>query len=540
MALGHGDVRGGGVERRADHLAVRQERGQLGIRQCVRRERLEEGSHRCEAAVESDAEAVLPDEIPGEPPVRGGLRMLDRVDHVAVLGVPLGRGAMQLGDGIGLAAPQLEEQEIREQRVVAEPGPLRVDRDDERVRVLQLEERPLRPARAGQAVGERAADPLQDRRAEQELLDPFALALEDLGEQVVRDRPLAAGERGDEPLGVRVTGERHRREPQAGSPPLGPRQEHGGSLGGQLDPRGVEQLPRLLGRQPEVDGTDLGQLAGKAETMESQGGVMAGGQDHVQQPWPPREQELQLRLRIRRDQLMQIVDHEHDGLVERLELRDETPHQPFAVERRRWRELLHEPVAADRGAQPLDDGQPEALGVAFVALHQHPGRSGSEARRIDPRAEQHGLPAAGRRRDERDPRGHSGRQAREQRFSCHDASSTNGDRLLGTAHAAIVARGYPVGNGRERRPSRMSRPRPTRGRSARGRRRSHVGAPEELPPVAPPQHDQEDPPDRDRGEPLGDPEQHHGGGELLGHPRPGHARQDADVGDLGDARRLPA
>ena len=50
--------------------------------------------------------------------------------------------------------------------------------------------------------------------------------------------------------------------------------------------------------------------------MESQGGVMAGGQDHVQEPWPPREQELQLRLRIRRDQLMQVVDHEHDWLIE--------------------------------------------------------------------------------------------------------------------------------------------------------------------------------------------------------------------------------
>ena len=58
---------------------------------------------------------------------------------------------------------------------------------------------------------------------------------------------------------------------------------------------------------------------------------------------------------------------------------------------------------------------------------------------------------------------------------------------------------------------------------------------EQLAPVAPPHHDQEHPADRDRDQPLGDPEQHHGGGELLAHPRPGHARQDADVGDLGDA-----
>ena len=184
--------------------------------------------------------------------------------------------------------------------------------------------------------------------------------------------------------------------------------------------------------------------------MESQGGVMAGGQDHVQQPWPPREQELQLRLRIRRDQLVQIVDHEHDGLIERLELRDEAPHEPVAVELRRRRELLHEAVPADRGAQPLDDRQPEALGVAFVALDQHPGCSCAEPRFIDPRAKQHGLPAAGRRRDERYASGSSGRQARVQRSSCDDARSADADRLLGSTHAVIVARGWHGSNGRER------------------------------------------------------------------------------------------
>ena len=118
--------------------------------------------------------------------------------------------------------------------------------------------------------------------------------------------------------------------------------------------------------------------------MESQGGVMARGQDDVEQPWPPCEQELELRLRIGREQLVQVVEHEHDGLIESLELRDEPPHQPVAVELRRRRELLHEPVAADRRTQLLDDRQPEVLGVAFVALHRHPGRAYAEARFADP------------------------------------------------------------------------------------------------------------------------------------------------------------
>ena len=183
--------------------------------------------------------------------------------------------------------------------------------------------------------------------------------------------------------------------------------------------------------------------------MESEGRVMAGGEDHVQQWWAAREQELQLGLRFRRDQLMHVVDHEHDGLVERLELRDQAPYQPVAVEFRRRLELLNESISADRGAQPVDDRQPESLGVAFMALHQHPGRPFAEPGFIDPRAKQHGLAAAGRRRHERDASGDSGRQALVQRSSCDDARSADADGLLGNPHAVIVARGWHGSNGRE-------------------------------------------------------------------------------------------
>ena len=109
--------------------------------------------------------------------------------------------------------------------------------------------------------------------------------------------------------------------------------------------------------------------------MESKGWVMTGGQDHVQPAWPVREQEFQLRLRFRRAQLVQIIDHQQDGRFQRVELPDQAPHQPIAVELRRRLELLHDGVRADRRAEPLDDRQPEALGVPFAALHQDPGRS---------------------------------------------------------------------------------------------------------------------------------------------------------------------
>jgi len=212
MALGHGDVRGCGVERGPDHLAIRQERGQLGIGECLGRESREEPRHRCPAAVEPEAEAELTDQIPGELPVLRGLRMLDRLDHETVLGEPLGRGVVQLWDGIGLCAPELQAKEIREQLVVAEPRSLRVEREDECIRVLELEQDSLRSGGPDDAIGERPVHLLEDGRSQQEPTHGLRLALHHFGDQIVRHRALAARELGDEALRVGTPGQRECRQ----------------------------------------------------------------------------------------------------------------------------------------------------------------------------------------------------------------------------------------------------------------------------------------------------------------------------------------
>ena len=126
------------------------------------------------------------------------------------------------GTASGSRAPELEAQEIGEQLVIAEPRPLAVDREDERVRILELEQDPLRAGRPERADRRAAVHALEDRGAEQEPPHRLGLALQDLGEQVVRHGPLAARELGDESLRVGVTGERERREPQSRDPPFGP------------------------------------------------------------------------------------------------------------------------------------------------------------------------------------------------------------------------------------------------------------------------------------------------------------------------------
>jgi hypothetical protein len=87
---------------------------------------------------------------------------------------------------------QLELQQVSEQGMVAEPGPLPVERDHERVRLLQLPQDPPRSGATGQQVRELAVDALQHRCSHQQPLDLLWLAFQNLGQQVLGHRSLAA------------------------------------------------------------------------------------------------------------------------------------------------------------------------------------------------------------------------------------------------------------------------------------------------------------------------------------------------------------
>ena len=71
-------------------------------------------------------------------------------------------------------------------------------------------------------------------------------------------------------------------------------------------------------------------------------------------------------------------------------------------------------VRSDGCAELFEHRKPEALGVLLVAPNRDPRRTAGEVRFVDPRAQQHRLPAAGRRRDERDAACEPGGQALEE------------------------------------------------------------------------------------------------------------------------------
>ncbi len=210
---------------------------------------------------------------------------------------------------------QLQLQQVREQPVVAEPRPRHVQRHHERIRLLQLLQDPLAALVSGQQIGELAIDLFQDRGSQQQPPHLLALPLQDLGQQVVRYRPLAARKLSREPDRVRVPGQRQRRQPQPRRPPLRPLIQHPQRRLGQLHPRRCEQLPGLSQAEPQVRRADLGELPFQPQPVQPQPQIMPGRQHEPQLRRAAQQQQLQLPPRFRRPQLVHVIEHQPEPVL---------------------------------------------------------------------------------------------------------------------------------------------------------------------------------------------------------------------------------
>jgi hypothetical protein len=157
-------------------------------------------------ALEEPRGPVLGDELRRLLAVAGRDRVPDRAVGVAVRQEPASRAPVQLRDHGRLGALQLASQELAEEVVVAVPLAALVQRDQEQVRPLDLGERGGGVA-AGDRIADRHAEPLEDRRAEEEVADVAAQPSEHLAAEVVDDVTVVAGEVADEPAGVVLVAE---------------------------------------------------------------------------------------------------------------------------------------------------------------------------------------------------------------------------------------------------------------------------------------------------------------------------------------------
>ena len=359
-------------------------------------------------------------------PIARRLRVPDRLHRVSVRLQPRRRGAMQRIDDLGGAAAELELQQVREQVVVAEPAPPGVERDDERVRVLEVLQDRLRAHAPGQGVGERTVDPLEHGGAQEQLPHVRRLTLEHLRQQVSGDGPLAAGELRDEPLGIGVPRQRDRREPQTGRPPLGPLPESRRSLIGQRDPARLEQPPGLLEGEAQVGVADIRQRARQPQAVQPEARVLARREHDPQRGGQPGQEALEQPERLGRAQLMQIVDDQDDGPSEGAEVGQQVFDDRLAGEGRRRRDPLHPPLRAGRGGEGIDHREPEPLRVPLAAVDRHPRDRSGGCVGLHPGAQQRGLAATGRRAQDDDLARPGARQPVEQQAARHEAVDGRG------------------------------------------------------------------------------------------------------------------
>jgi hypothetical protein len=170
VRLGDRQVGGRLVQAPLSKVTHRAHQGQLRVVR-ARREGPHQRLHGLRLPVERQAERMVGQQLGRLWPVAGRLGVPDGLGRLAVLGEPPGGAPVQRGYFRRQCTAQLQPEQIGEQVVVAEPGASRVERFDERVRVLQLQQDLFRARAAGQQVGQLAVDPIQQAGAQQQILD---------------------------------------------------------------------------------------------------------------------------------------------------------------------------------------------------------------------------------------------------------------------------------------------------------------------------------------------------------------------------------
>ena len=239
--------------------------------------------------------------------------MADRLGRLAVLLVPLARPPVQARNVVGLLVQQVRVQDVGEELVIAIPPAAVIERDQEQVPPLQRRQRGLATALAGDGIAQRAAQPVQDGGLQQELLDMLGLALQDLLGQVVDDVPVVPGEAGDERGDVLSSLHRERRQLERGDPPFGAPLQRGDILCRQRQSHHLVEVRRgLRGREAQVGGADLDELAARSQPRQRQRRVGAAGDHQVYLRGQVLQQEGHPVVHVARVDDVVVVEHQHD------------------------------------------------------------------------------------------------------------------------------------------------------------------------------------------------------------------------------------
>jgi hypothetical protein len=311
--LRHREVRRGGRGIPAEQARGGRGDGELGVRdEVLARDAVEQNLDGLRGALEIERHPVVPQQRGRPLPVVRQQRVLDRGQPLPGLGIPARRPPVQRRQLLGRLTAQLAAEQLRHELVVAErPIPIR-DPRDERVRTLEPGEQSGAVMAVGKCVSEVRSEAVDDARAHEELPHPPRLAGQHLGDEVVGERPVVAGERVDERGHVLHAARREGGDAKPGGPALGappqPIREHRRE---RLSER-REQVGRLGRRECELIGPDLGERTVQPQLVQRQVGIAPGGGDEPQSSGPVRDHVTEVRHRLGRRELVQVVDHKHE------------------------------------------------------------------------------------------------------------------------------------------------------------------------------------------------------------------------------------
>jgi hypothetical protein len=117
-----------------------------------------------------------------------------------------------------------------------------------------------------------------------------------------------------------VCGQRDRRQAQTGRPSLGAFVQRGQTGIRQRDPAGTEQRAGFVEGETEIGPAQLGQPVRDPQAMQTHGWLLACREHHPQLRRQPCEEQLQPGERVFRVELVHVVDHQHERLLEFIEL----------------------------------------------------------------------------------------------------------------------------------------------------------------------------------------------------------------------------
>ena len=278
--------------------------------------------------------------------------MTQRLALAAVRGKPRRGAAMERSPLVAALGTQLDAQQRAQQRVVGEPASRAAERGHHRVAPHEVSQPRGAIVAFGERVGQVAGEGIHDRRSQQEGPQVSRLAVEQLREEIVGDRPVRRREGGDVRLGLRMVAQRERCQPQRGGPALGATAEHGDLVRVQRRARVAQELSGLVLGEGQMALTDLAQPVGEAQPREAQRRILARHQDEPEGRRCLGQQSIEVGGHLASVDLVEVVEHENDGLLalgERLAQRVQRRRQVSAPRHRdanakRGRDKAPEPV----------------------------------------------------------------------------------------------------------------------------------------------------------------------------------------------------